>query len=287
MNKYLKILIFSFLISQSAISIALCQQPLRRAFQPENVVNKIPYGNNTSAGKYVQAGDAKIYYEVYGTGQPIVILHGGILGSTIEMAPFIDSLRKDHQVIAISTRGHGKSEMGQFPITYDKKADDIAAVINAVTSQKVMVLGFSDGAYSAYKLAAKYPEKISKMIAIGAGEQIPGLRSINFDHKMLLSDKAYWKQQNELMPERLEDFWNAMQEFYNGMTASKELFNAIQCPVLVLSGELDRNAPLMTVISAYQMIPNAQLSIIPNTGHVCFHENIEAVWAAVKPFVNE
>ncbi|KPM50151.1 alpha/beta hydrolase [Jiulongibacter sediminis] len=263
------------------------QPPLRRAFQPEGVVNKIPYGNNPSAGKYAQAGDANIYYEVYGKGSPIVILHGGILGSTIEMAPFIDSLRKDHQVIAISTRGHGKSEMGQFPITYDKKADDIAAVINAVTSQKVMVLGFSDGAYSAYKLAAKYPEKISKMIAIGAGEQIPGLRSINFDHQMLLSDKAYWKQQNELMPEpeRLEDFWNAMQEFYNGMTASKELFNAIQCPVLVLSGELDRNAPLMTVISAYQMIPNAQLSIIPNTGHVCFHENFEAVWAVVKPFI--
>ena len=69
------------------------------------------------------------------------------------------------------------------------------------------------------------------------------------------------------------------------MTASKELFASIKCAVLVLSGELDRNAPLPTVINAYYMLPNAQLSIIPNTGHVCFAENFPAVWTSIIPFL--
>ncbi|WP_064196112.1 MULTISPECIES: alpha/beta fold hydrolase [Emticicia] len=263
------------------------QQSLRRAYQPANVINKIPYGNNVAVGDYVQTQDAKIYYEVYGQGQPIVLLHGGILGSTIEMAEFIDSLKKNFQVIAISTRGHGKSDIGSFPITYEKKANDIIAVINAVTKEKAIILGFSDGAYTAYKVASMYPERIKKMIAIGAGEQIPGLRTINFNHEQLLSDKAYWIQQKALMPqpERLTDFWSAMQTFYNGIVVSKELLGSIKCPVLLLSGELDRNAPLPTVINAYNMLPKAQLSIIPNTGHICFAENFPAVWASITPFL--
>jgi pimeloyl-ACP methyl ester carboxylesterase len=61
------------------------------------------------------------------------------------------------------------------------------------------------------------------------------------------------------------------------MVASKELFNSIKCPALVMAGERDLNALLPTVINAYNMIPNSQLSIIPNTGHVVFFENFAAV----------
>ncbi len=264
------------------------QQSIRGAFQPASKWHKVPYGANISAGNYVQTPDAKIYYEVYGAGQPIVLLHGGILGSTIEMAEFIDSLKKNFQVIAISTRGHGKSDIGSFPITYEKKANDIIAVINAVTKEKAIILGFSDGAYTAYKVASMYPDRIKKMIAIGAGEQIPGLRKVVFNPKEFLAlDPPYKKKKKALMPQpqRLEDFWAGMETFYNTMTASKELFGSIKCPVLVMAGELDRNAPLPTVINAYNMIPNAQLSIISNTGHVCFAENFSAVWASIVPFV--
>ena len=107
---------------------------------------EVDYGNNPAAGRYVTAGDAKIYYEVYGNGEPIVLLHGGIMGSTAEMTQFIDKLKPNYQVIAISSRGHGKSEMGIFPITYERKAKDIFDVINEVTKDSVTVLGFSDGA---------------------------------------------------------------------------------------------------------------------------------------------
>lgn len=268
----------------------LAQQTLRRAFQPPNVVYNTPYGNNPKFGHYAQTKDAKIYYEVYGKGQAIVILHGGVLGSTIEMADFIDSLKQSFQVIAISTRGHGKSEIGNSAITYEQKANDVIAVINAVTKDSAIILGFSDGAYTAYKVASMYPEKVKKMIAIGAGEQIPGLRKVVFDSKELLSlDTTYWKQQWTLMPqpERLQEFWTKMAGFYNTMTASKALFASIKCPVLLLSGELDRNAPLPTVINAYNMIPNCQLGIIPNAGHVVFAENFTATWASIVPFLKK
>lgn len=122
--------------------------------------NAIQYGNNPKAGHYANVGDAKIYYEVYGKGRPIVILHGGIFGSTYEMHQFIDSLSKNYQVIAVSTRGHGKSALGTEPITYEQKANDVLAVINAVTKDSVIVLGFSDGGYAGYKLASMYPGRV-------------------------------------------------------------------------------------------------------------------------------
>lgn len=264
------------------------QSNLRRFLQPSGVVNQIPYGANPQAGHYVQANDAKIYYEIYGSGQPIVLLHGGGYGYTIEMADFIDSLKPKFQVIAVSTRGHGKSEIGNTPLTYEQKANDVMAVINAVTKDRVIVLGFSDGAYTGYKVASMYPERIKKLIAIGAGEQVPGLRKVMLNTKeAFVLDSAYWKQQLALMPqpERLQEYWTKMADFYNTMTASKELFATIKCPVLLMAGERDRNAPLATVINAYNMIPDCQLGIIPNAGHVVFLENFAAVWVGVLPFL--
>ncbi|ARK11109.1 alpha/beta hydrolase [Fibrella sp. ES10-3-2-2] len=250
----------------------------------------IPYGNNSKAGRYITAGDARIYVEVYGKGRPLVVLHGGGYGSTYEMATFVDSLSKTYQVIAISTRGHGRSEIGSTPMTYEQKANDVYAVIQAMTSDSVTVLGFSDGAYTGYKLASMYPARVRKLVAIGAGEQVPGLRKVILDTGTAFRlDSLYWKQQLSLMPEpgRLQEYWTKLADFYNTMTASKTLFASIKCPVLVLSGERDQNAPLATVIAAYQMIPNSQLSIIPNAPHPVFLVNFPAVWASVSPFLNQ
>lgn len=264
--------------------------PMRRFLQATpSPASAIPYGNNPKAGNYVKAGDARIYYEVYGHGKPFFLLHGGGVGSTYEMAQFIDSLSKTYQVIAISTRGHGKSEIGNTPLTYEQKANDVYAVIKAVTNDSVTVLGFSDGAYTGYKLASMYPARVKKLIAIGAGEQVPGLCKVILNTKELAKlDSLYWKQQLSLMPEpeRIQGYWTKLANFYNTMTASKELFASIHCPVLVMAGERDQNAPLATVIAAYQMIPNSQLSIVPKAGHTVFLENFPAVWDSITPFLN-
>jgi pimeloyl-ACP methyl ester carboxylesterase len=271
------------------ISNIQAQQNLVRAFQPPNVVNKIPYGNNAKAGHYVQAKDAKIYYEVYGKGQPIVLLHGGLFGSTVEFSDFIDKLKKNYQVIAISTRGHGKSTIGTEPLTLEQRANDAMAVINAVTKDSVIVLGFSDGGYSAYKLGAMYPDRVKKMIVMGAGEFSPGVREFKFTAKQAMDmDKKFWNQQLKLMPEpnRVEDVFAQVANCYNNVTVGKDLLSAIKCPVLVMAGDHDGGNPVERVVSAGRFIPKHQISIIPNTGHGCFLENFEAAWASIVPFLS-
>lgn len=251
---------------------------------------EIPYGANAKAGHYVTAGDAKIYYEVYGKGKPIVVLHGGIFGCTYEMHQFIDSLSKNYQVIAISTRGHGKSELGTGPITYEQKANDVMAVIYAVTKDSVIVLGFSDGGYAGYKLAGMYPDRVKKLVAIGATELYPGLRDFTFDAKQAVAlDSAYWKQQLKLMPEplRLPEMLAKLGNMYNHLTLGKDFFQTIQCPVLVMAGERDQSNPPGRVVETAQMIPHSQIGIIPNCTHGVFLENFSAVWACVVPFLKQ
>lgn len=264
---------------------------LRHAFQtipsPDGAV---PYGANANTGHYANAGDAKIYYEVYGKGKPLVILHGGTFGSTYEMAEFIERLSKTYEVIAVSTRGHGKSEIGQSPFTHEQRAADVLAVINDVTKDSVIVLGFSDGAYTGYKLASLHPDRVKKLIAIGAGETRPGPSTFNLTSKSVIElDKPYWDQQLKLMPEpsRVEEFFAKQSDFYNHLTAGKELFSSINCPVLVMAGERDQNAHLSSIISAYYMLPNSQLAIIPNTTHTVFLENFPAVWESLVPFLKQ
>lgn len=252
--------------------------------------NEIPYGANAKAGHYEKAGDAKIYYEVYGKGKPIVILHGGIFGSTYEMFQFIDSLKKTYQVIAVSTRGHGKSELGTEPITYEQKAADVMAVINAVTKDSVTVLGFSDGGYTGYELASKYPNIIKKLIAIGATELYPGLRDFAFDAKKGIAlDTTYWNQQFKLMPEpkRLQEMFTKVGNMYNRLTLDSTFFQTIKCSTLVMAGDKDAGNPPQRVVHTAQMITNSQIGIIPNTSHGTFLENFSAVWACILPFIKQ
>lgn len=139
----------------SFLSVLSVQAQIKLSFfgqKPTDKVSAIPYGANDAAGYYVQAGDARLYYEVYGKGEPLLVLHGGIIGTTYELGQLIDSLSAHYQVIAMTTRGHGRSEIGHSPITYKQRATDALAVLKAVTDKPAIVLGFSDGAYTGYKM---------------------------------------------------------------------------------------------------------------------------------------
>ncbi len=254
-----------------------------------DVVGALPYGNNKEAGHYAMADDAEIYYEVYGEGETLVILHGGGLGCTFEMGRFIDTFKDCFQVVAPSTRGHGRSSIGEKPITYQQKAEDMMAAVNAVTDGAFSILGFSDGGYTAYKMAAIYPDRIKKIVAIGAGEVRPGLRKIpRFSLEELAKlDSEFMREKIALCPEpdKLQSYLDNYYAFFNQETISKALFSQVKCPVLVMAGELDPNAPLDTVISAYKMLPASQLAIIPGVGHGAFLENFDAVMACILPFL--
>ena len=250
---------------------------------------KTPYGDNLKFGNYVQADDAKIYYEVYGKVTPILILHGGGVGSPYEMGKLIDDLKKNHKVILMSTRGHGRSEIGNSPMTYEQKANDALEVLNAVTDEPVQVIGFSDGAYTAYKLAAMYPARVERITAIGAGT----LQAGYFGDSMKISDLEkidadFVAYEKTIMPEpeRWQEFFDGYMKFWHNMSVGEETFGAINCPVLLIVGDEDDHAPIITVLEAHQMLKNSRMCVVPKAWHSAFLDNYKVTSDAIFQFVN-
>ena len=260
----------------------------RYFLQFEKKGSSIPYGNNEKAGHYVKANDAKLYYEVYGEGKPLLILHGGGLGSPYELGEFIDKFRIEYKVIVFVTRGHGRSEMGTLPFTYEQKATDIIAVLDKVTKEPVSVFGFSDGAYSAYKLAEMFPERVERIVSIGAGIVKKG----DFQPDMKVEDmekidEKFIKQLKMLSPhpERLQEFFTKYMQFWHNLEIGIELFGAIKCPVLLIVGDEDDHATIDSVIKAFEMIPNSRICIVPKAWHTVFLDNPEITWTATHQFL--
>ena len=250
---------------------------------------KTPYGDNLKFGNYVQADDAKLYYEVYGKGTPILILHGGGIGSPYEMGKLIDELKKNHKVILMSTRGHGRSEIGNSPMTYEQKANDALAVLNAVTNEPVQVIGFSDGAYTAYKLAAMYPARVERITAIGAGTLQAGFFGDSMkieDLEKIDADFVAYEKTIMPEPERWQEFFDGYMKFWHNMSVGEETFGAINCPVLLIVGDEDDHAPIITVLEAHQMLKNSRMCVVPKAWHSAFLDNYKVTSDAIFQFVN-
>ena len=271
------------------------KMPLRYFTQGDRMgTSKTPYGNNLSAGHYAQAGDARIYYEVYEpkrqtkNAAPVFVFHGGGVGMPYEMGQMIDALRKDRKVAVVSTRGHGRSEIGHTPLTYEQKAEDMLAVMREVTDRPAILVGFSDGAYTAYKIAAMYPDRVERIVTIGAGSLEKGFFGGELNVSNLEKiDKDFVEQQKKLMPEpeRWQEFCTKYMKFWNQTEVGKELFAAIRCPVLLIAGDEDDHAPLVTMVAAHQMIPHSRLCIVPKAWHTAFLDNFPVTWAAMKEFI--
>ena len=250
----------------------------------------LPYGNNPQAGHYLDVGDAKIYYEVYGSGKPVVLLHGGVYGYIDEFEPFIKRLSETRQVICIATRGHGKSEIGKAPYTYQQRADDASKVIRHITKDSVDVLGFSDGGYSALKLAALYPDIVKKLVVIGAGDRPKNDKRKKFTYSpqsLTRYDSAFFAGRLKLMPEphRWAESLEKLNRLYNDEVVSTETFREIKCPALIMSGDRDAYLPVEAVVQCAKAIADARLSIIPGCLHVVFFCNFPAVWESIRPFI--
>ena len=253
---------------------------------------KVPYGNNPNAGKYFNVGDAQIYYEIYGKGKPLVLLHGGVYGYIDEFEPFINRLSENYQVICIATRGHGKSEIGTGPFTYKQRAEDAYKVINSITKDSVIVIGFSDGGFSGLKLASLYPETVKKLVAIGVSDKPKDTSAEKFNYtvaELMKYDSSFFSNRLKLMPEpnRWSECLLKLNKLYNEDYMSKETFEKIKCPVLVMSGDRDAYTSIEKVIGCAKAISGSQLSIIPGCHHVVFFCNFPAVWESVKPFLSQ
>ena len=198
------------------------------------VAQSIPYGYNKDTGKYFDVGNnTNLYYEIYGEGAPLLILHGGVFGYIDEFEYLIPKLVDKYQVICLATRGHVKSDIGTEPYTYEQRAIDAYKLIQLLNLVKVTVIGFSDGGFAAYKLAAIYPEVVEKIVVMGAGDDPPqdeqGTSSYSAD-SLMKNYGDYFKKRVANMPEpdRWNESLNMLNDLYNNSFVSEETFKILK-----------------------------------------------------------
>jgi pimeloyl-ACP methyl ester carboxylesterase len=259
----------------------------------------IPYGNNPSAGHYLQVGDAKIYYEIYGSGHPLVMLHGGLFGYIDEFGGAIPELSRHYTVIAIALRGHGKSELGKQPLSNALFAEDSATVIRHETSEPVGLIGFSVGAMASYWLTINHPELVHKLIAVGGPIASSGSTAAAGAEANAYNDPAELEKQlpakfiarrNKIYPNR-ED-WNRLVLAMGKAEAAepdipKDKIQSIKCPTLIAAGDQDDYTKPEHFVEIYHLLPNAELAIVPGCGHTVFKCNPTLMLDLVEHFLEQ
>lgn len=125
-------------------------------------------GTGETTRGHVQANGISYYYEVHGEGEPLLLLHGG-LGSLDMFDQVMPILEEDRQVIAVDLHGHGRTELGDRPISLIDMGDDLAAVLDALGQPQVDVLGYSLGAGVAFRLAVQHPDKVRRVALVSGG----------------------------------------------------------------------------------------------------------------------
>ena len=223
----------------------------------------VKYGSNPAAGKTFTHEGVKLYYEVYGTGQPVLLIHGNG-GSIATMTAQIIYFQKRYQVIAMDSRDQGKSADSPDNITYEKMADDLAALLDHLKSPPVYALGWSDGGIEALLLGIRHPEKVKKIASMAANLNPQGVYPDTEELGKLLSNS---------IPASAKDSPEAKRQMkVSQMTLDEphiapEALEAITAPTLVMASDHDLIRDEHT-LEIYHHIPNSQLCIFPNATHM-------------------
>ena len=226
--------------------------------------NKAEYGNNTKAGHYALVNGIKLYYETYGSGEPLIMLHGN--GGSIEafsnQIPFFE---KHYHVIAIDSRLQGKSGGSPDSISYDLMASDFNALLNQLHIDSVFVLGWSDGGINGLIMALKYPDKVKKLAVSGANTTPD---STAFKYSDILDMKNF--VEHNTTASKIEIALNKM--MLDEPNISYDSLHTIHCPVLIMAGDHDVIKPEHT-LKIFESIPDAELCIFPNSHHNALQEH--------------
>jgi pimeloyl-ACP methyl ester carboxylesterase len=220
--------------------------------------NKIDYGNNSSAGHYAYINGINLYYEIYGNGFPLLMLHGngGSINAFTNQIPFFE---KHFKVIAIDSRLQGKSGGSPDTISYNLMASDFCELLNYLKIDSAYVLGWSDGGINGLIMAMQCPEKI-KMLAVSGANVVPDSSAVPYSDILWIKNFV----EHSTTASKTEIALNKMLLFEPNL--SDEELGQIHCPVLVMAGDHDIIKPEHT-IKIFKSLPNASLCIFPDSNH--------------------
>lgn len=222
----------------------------------ENIIGNMPHG------KFADVNGIKMYYETYGEGEPLLMLHGN--GQSISaFMNQVDEFSKKYKVIIVDCRERGNSTYDKTKeLTFDIQVEDLKQFLNQQNIKKVKILGWSDGGILAILMALKYPELVDKIACSGANIFPEGLKDDDLKESRETLARLIKENKNG-KNDVFIDLYNLDLKYPN--LKFEDLKN-IQCLSLIMAGDKDVIKTEHTVKIA-ESIPKGQLAIIPNSTH--------------------
>ena len=227
---------------------------------------------------FVTVPGARIYYAVFGKGPPVVLLHGG-LGNGDHWSNQIAALADKAQVIAIDSRGQGRSTHDRTAPSYDLMASDVLAVLDHLGIERASIVGWSDGGEIALKLAIDHASRVDKLVVLGANYNEKGAKqhgSGTFDEYAAKCKRDYGKL--SATPKRWADTQSWLAPIWRRpMGFTKDQLRKIAAPTLVADGDHDEIIVRSQVEEMAKLIPHAELHIFKDASHFVLWQDPEAV----------
>lgn len=241
--------------------VDISQAKIKTDYNP-NGPQLINYGNNTAASGKVKVKDAELYYETYGRGEPLLLLHGNSQSISV-FKKQIKAFSKIYKVIAVDTRGQGKStDSSTQPLSYDLYAEDMKTLLDSLHIRKTNILGWSDGGNTGLIMAAKYPTYIKKLAVTGACTNPNEAVSASTLEEVSKAIESLKTRQDVKSKYQVRLFTMLLTEPH--ITAFD--LKKIKAPVLVMAGEKDMILEKHTKFIAAN-ISKSQLFIFKGASH--------------------
>jgi len=265
-------------------------------------------GAGKGAGKYADVNGIKLYYEIRGSGRPLVLLHGG-LGATEMFGPNLPALSKGHRVIGVDLQGHGRTADIDRPLDPQFMADDVAALIKHLGLQKADIMGYSLGAAVALQVAIRHPEVVNKVVAVSTvarrsafyPEILEQQKQVNAQMADQLKQTPMYEMYARLAP-RKEDWPRLLQKIGDFMAKDLDYtaqIATIKAPVMFVQGDADI-VPPSHAVELFGLVgggkrdggwdgsgrPQSRLAILPGVTHYAMGAD-PVLAKTVIPFLDE
>lgn len=242
----------------------------------------------TAAG-FVAVDGAKIYYASFGKGAPVILLHGG-MGNGDHWSHQVPALAAKLHVIAIDSRGQGRSTRTKAKPSYDVMATDVLAVMDHLKLDKAAIVGWSDGGEIALKLGVHHPDRVTKLFVFGANYDAKGSKpragkSFATFNAYKAKCRADYKRlsgtpkQFDALVQWLLPIWR------NPMGFTKDQLQAIKAPTIVADGDHDEIIELAQIEEMAKLIPNARLVVFEDTSHFALWQDPASFNQALVDFL--
>jgi len=240
---------------------------------------------------YAPANGLQLYYEIHGSGKPLVLLHGGLLTIDLNFGPLLQPLAASRQVIAVELQGHGHTADTGRPMTIQGLAGDVVALLDHLGIAEADMFGFSLGGLVAYAVALGTPARVGKLIVASAdAHRPPGRESAPLGEDRMPTPADFQAMRDAYQaiapdPAHFEELaakTTAMVHQFPGWT---DELRSLQVPTLLIFGDRDFS-PLPDVAELFGLLPNAQLAVLPGTTHLGLTRRPGEVLAAITPFLD-